>query len=69
LLPTGKRRQGRPKIKYENEGERVIKQKNLPRYYAIKRNVREPATGGKVENWIDRDFKTGVFHVYHVYDT
>jgi len=27
---------------------------------------REPATGGTVENWIDRDIKSGVFHVYQL---
>jgi hypothetical protein len=27
---------------------------------------REPVTGGTVENWIDRDVKSGVFHVYQL---
>lgn len=27
---------------------------------------REPVTGGTVENWIDRDIKSGVFHVYQL---
>jgi len=27
---------------------------------------REPVTGGTVENWTDRDIKSGVFHVYQL---
>ena len=69
MLPTGRRR-GRPEIKYEKgrrkggKAEDNMLRRNKPA--TMEKCDREPVTGGTMENWIDRDTKSGVFHVYQL---
>ena len=45
--PEGRRRRGRPEVKWDKEVERVIKHRNLTSEEAINRQIRQLKTGNR----------------------